>query len=180
MAKRFGKSFKPEYHSDRILAPRRVKKPSKIFVCSMADLFGEWVPNEWIDNILSVVRECPQHTFQFLTKNPKRLIDFSPWPKNCWVGATTVNQGAFLSAIVSLENVFAPVRFVSVDPILGPVGINGQLDWVIIGAETGPGAREASPLNVLFTTRAAMAINIPIFHKDNLGSLATRKEWPHE
>ena len=87
-------AFTPAFHPKRLLEPAKVKKPSKIFVCSMADLFGDWVPEEWIEAVLNRTQRADysHHTYQFLTKNPRRLKDFNPWPSNCWVGTTVTNQ----------------------------------------------------------------------------------------
>ena len=68
------------------------RRPSKIFVCDCGDLWGEWVPNEWIEEVLKVVKKCPQHTFQFLTKNPQRYLDFEPLPDNSWAGTTVTSN----------------------------------------------------------------------------------------
>ena len=108
--------FAPRIYADRLHEPTKIKKPSKIFVCSMADLFGDWVPTLWIAAILEAVYRNPQHTFQFLTKNPKRLIDFNPWPGNSWVG-TTVTCQADEERLFWLLKVDASVRFVSHEPL---------------------------------------------------------------
>ena len=78
----FKYGFEPTLHSYRLYEPLIMKEPSKIFVCSMADLFGEWVPDEWIHKVLKIVKQCPQHVFQFLTKNSSRYKNFD-FPKNC-------------------------------------------------------------------------------------------------
>ena len=79
IAKRFFKdnpNYEPKFYPERLKEPYTLKKPSKIFVCSMADLFGDWVKMNWIERVIKVVKENPQHTFQFLTKNPKRYLEF--------------------------------------------------------------------------------------------------------
>lgn len=87
----------------------------------MADLFGDWVPWEWIKAVLDTVRACPHRTFQFLTKNTKRLKDFNPWPKNCWVGTTVTDQEDADERLPWLVQVDAPVLFISHEPLLGPI-----------------------------------------------------------
>lgn len=142
----------------------------------MGDLFGEWVPREWIDAVLQVVRECPQHTFIFLSKNPARYEDYE-WPANCWIGAT-VESSYTASRLVYVSRIKAAVRFVSFEPLLGPVekfdlADLKDLNWVIIGAQTGPSARPAAPGWVKNIISQARAANIPVFLKNNL-------KWPEK
>jgi protein gp37 len=138
-------AFDPRFHPGRLDQPNEVKKPSRIFVCSMGDLFGEWVPEFWIGSVLNFVKGTPQHIFQFLTKNPRRLEEFSPWPENCWVGATATDEESFAEATLALAKVDAKVRFISAEPLLGEIRhftIQATLiDWLIIGALTRPGAK---------------------------------------
>lgn len=146
IAKRFFKDnpdFEPRFYPERLKEPYWVKKPSKIFVCSMADLFGDWVSSFWIDDILEVVRNNPRHTFQFLTKNPKRYLEFD-FPENCWLGATIESEDFFYRkgflGIKKIKN--NNYTFVSIEPILGefsPIFFQ-NLDLVIVGAMTGPNA----------------------------------------
>ena len=190
--------FAPKLHPDRLSQPSRVKKPSKIFVCSMADLFGDWVSKYWIKAVLYRMEQCPQHIFQFLTKNPKRLKDFNPWPSNCWVGTTVTNQADADELLPWLARVEATVRFVSHEPLLGPIGLpaairvpvpgmdgenflfplGGTIQWAILGSMTGPGAvkwgRTPSPSNSSLPEWVAALANqyhdagVPIFMKNNL------------
>ena len=90
--------FAPTLYSYRLNEPLRRKKPATIFVCSMADLFGEWVPERWITAVLKIVLQCRQHTFIFLTKNPERYQFFN-FPQNAWLGATATNQKSWDRAI---------------------------------------------------------------------------------
>ena len=153
--------FAPTFHEDRLYEPVKEKRPSKIFVSSMGDLFGDWVPREWIKRVLDTVRWCNYRgivvskqgdqgetvlstewqIFQFLTQNPKRLAGFNPWPKNCWVGATATGWAELTRAIDDLQMVDAPVRFVSCEPLLQPIRLalptKRRLDWAIIGACSG-------------------------------------------
>ena len=116
-------AFNPTFHPDRLDQPAKVKKPSKIFVCSMADLFGDWVPQDWIEAVLNQTQRADysHHTYQFLTKNPKRLKDFNPWPSNCWVGTTVTNQADADWKLHWLCEVDALVRFVSHEPLFGQI-----------------------------------------------------------
>src|SRR3990167_7383790 len=109
IAKRFGETqeerdFKPIFHTERLDAPTKIKKPSTIFVCSMADLFGSWVPMKWIEDILEACRRASQHRYIFLTKNSKRyreintMLNYDPWPLTCLKGATS--EGVSPQAVV--------------------------------------------------------------------------------
>ena len=144
-AKRTGRDFKPTWSDNQYKKPYKIKEPSKIFVCSLADLFGKWVPDEWILKVLKVVKDNPQHTFQFLTKNPERYFDFD-FPKNCWLGLTIDGTESNIVAQVKLSALeHQPnYKFISFEPLLGFVGHLGlsKIDLVIVGAMTGAGAIE--------------------------------------
>jgi protein gp37 len=115
-----GQRFTPNFHIDRLEEPMQVKKPSRIFVCSMGDLFGSWVTSGWINDVLSVAAECLQHTFIFLTKNPARLKDYA-FSDNSWIGTSIENQEAAEKRVPLLLEAKAAVRFISVEPLLGSV-----------------------------------------------------------
>jgi len=177
--------FQPLFWPDRLDQPAKVKKPSKVFVCSMADLFGDWVPSEWILDVLAVVRACPQHTFQFLTKNPKRLSLWNgTWPSNCWVGTTVTNQADADERVPWLNRADASIKFISHEPLLGPI-TNGLIfypvHWAIIGAQTGPGAVKPKLEWVRTLWEQYRQAGVPIFLKNNLkpimGTLV--QEWPN-
>lgn len=144
-AKRAGRDFNnPVWSDGQYRKPYKIKEPSKIFVCSLADLFGEWVSDEWIEKVLEVVKDNPQHTFQFLTKNPKRYSHFQ-FPPNCWLGATiTQGDGLAIRDLIELATNYKNRKFVSIEPLLGSFeGIDlSAFDQVIVGAMTGPGAVE--------------------------------------
>jgi protein gp37 len=176
---REGDPFRPMFHPERFLEPAKVKKPSKIFVCSVADLFGDWVPEEWIKQIINYTCfAAPWHIFQFLTKNPKRLKDFKPWPLNCWVGTTVTTQEDADERLPWLLQVDAPVRFVSHEPLLSSINMvrwlshvhfSGPLiGWGIIGAMTGPGAVKVKPEWVRGLIDQYRNAGVPLFLKDNL------------
>ena len=174
----------PEYHPDRIGEPLSIRKPSLIFVANTGDMFGEWVPDDWIRRVLTVVRDTPQHTYQFLTKNPSRMLPFE-FPSNAWVGATVTNQDD-IKRIEILQHVSAPIHYISVEPILGIIdaywlGIN----WVIIGAETIKNAR--TPKDVVSAQKYARPLiakikelGIPLFIKPNLKWFERVEEYPKE
>jgi protein gp37 len=168
-------AFIPHWHPEALNKPLHWRKPRRIFVQSMGDLFGDWVPSEWILDVLAVARDCPQHTFQFLTKNPKRLSLWNgTWPSNCWVGTTITNQPDADERLFWLNKVKASVLFVSHEPILGPIDL-GPIDWAtqwaIIGAQTGPGAVNPALEWVGSLIEQYKAAGVPLFLKDNL--------WPH-
>lgn len=143
--------FKPTFHEDRLKIPLKWKKPRRIFVCSMSDFFGAGL--EQMCKILQVIDKCPQHTFMILTKRVLELATFNHvcgWPddqKNLWIGVSVENQAAADERIPVLLDTPVAVRFVSCEPLLGYVDFQRltlnrpTLDWVIAGAETGPGAR---------------------------------------
>ncbi len=127
-----------------ITAPVKWNKPSFIFVNSMSDLFHEELSLEDIQKVFEVMEQCPQHTFQILTKRAERLAELAPsltWPKNVWIGVSVENQ-EYVSRVDYLRRVTAQVRFLSVEPLLGPVHLDlTGIHWVIVGGESGPGAR---------------------------------------
>ena len=132
----------PEFFIDRLIKPALVKKPSKAFVGSICDLFGEWVDKTWIWQILDVVRQNEHHEFMFLTKNPKRYREFN-FPKNSWLGATIESETYYKRyfEIVKYSNTHVK-KFISIEPILSDFydGRFQGLDLVIVGAMTGAGA----------------------------------------
>lgn len=134
IAMRFTGHFNPEFHSKRLLEKFPVK-PSKIFVCSMADLFGDWVQDDWINQILEIVKINYKHTFMFLTKNPKRYSEFI-FPENCILGITiNTKNDLFKLQYFKKEN----NSFLSIEPLLDDfteVDFS-MIDLVIIGAMTG-------------------------------------------
>ena len=179
MAHRLGRSFAPEFHPERLSEPLSRKSPTKIFVGSNADLFGDWVPAEWVRSVLAIVRRCPQHTFQFLTKAPENLVKYNPWPANCWVGASATDQAAMSRALFALQFVKAPVRFISCEPLLGPIAADLMpLDWLIIGAQTGSRPQQPRPEWVADLVSAGRVACASIWYKDNLDIMPRVNEWP--
>lgn len=182
--------FEPTCHlSKRINEPVMLKKPSWIFVGSMTDMLGPWswrVP--WngaempgyriLQAVIDVVKKCPQHTFVFLTKHPER-VGLVRWPSNAIVG-TTVTSAADAERIRELvkgshfSTATPKARcMVSFEPLMGDIGgaeLSG-IDWVIIGAQTGPGAKPPKPEWVQAIIDQAREARIPVFLKDNL-------HWP--
>jgi protein gp37 len=130
---------------DALFAPLRWKRPHMIFVNSMSDLFHEQVPFDFILHVFEVMAGAHWHTFQVLTKRSRRCADLSPhlpWPKNVWMGVSVENAD-YLPRLDDLRKTKASVKFVSIEPLLGALpslDLKG-IDWVIVGGESGPGAR---------------------------------------
>lgn len=131
---------------ERLEEPLHWKKPRMVFVCSMGDLFHEEVPNNYIYRVFETIIACPQHTFQLLTKRPYRMrnvVNGVGWcSANAWMGVS-VEDKRVLKRVRHVRETRAAVRFLSCEPLLGPLNhlpLDG-IDWVIVGGETGPGAR---------------------------------------
>lgn len=182
MAKRWGgKNFLPEFHADRLDEPAKLKKPSRIFVCSMAEMFGDWISNDWIAEILDVVEMNPQHTFLLLTKNPERMSGWS-FPPNVWAGKTITNQWD-CDCQIDYFPLECKVNYVSFEPLLGPIDLTyvvGGIDWVIIGSMTGPGAVKPDIKWIVGIKDWAGEHNIPVFIKDNCGWGSLYQKFPKE
>jgi protein gp37 len=142
---RYAGGFRVSTHGDLIGLPRTLRKPRLIFVNSMSDLFHEEVGEDFIREVFATMEACPQHRFQILTKRSERLRDLAralPWPENVWMGVSVENART-AHRIADLKGVPARVRFLSLEPLLGRMD-NLPLDgiaWVIVGGESGPGAR---------------------------------------
>lgn len=162
--------FKPTFHPERLDQPLRRKKPTKIFVVDMGDMFGAWVPDSWIAAILNTIEQADWHTFQLLTKRPDLMMPWSPFPENCWCG-TTVTKEREAYKIDQILEVEAPVRFISFEPLHGPVDhpLMG-LQWIIIGEETGNRKGKIETLDVWVDCLVARAqgLEIPVFIKPPL------------
>lgn len=129
----------------RLEVPLRWRKPKTIFVNSMSDLFHEDIPLEFVEQVFATMRAAHWHTFQILTKRHERLAelaDYFDWPPNVWTGVTIENR-RFIGRAEALRTVPAAVRFISAEPLLGPLddlSLEG-IDWLIAGGESGPGYR---------------------------------------
>ena len=142
----YARGFDLTPHADRLDQPLERKKPTLYFVCSMADLFHEEVPDDFVDRVFMTIRRTPRHTYQLLTKRAERLPDFfasRPVPANVWLGVTVEDRRHGLPRIDHLRRVPARVRFLSVEPLLedlGPLDLDG-IGWVLVGGESGPDTR---------------------------------------
>jgi protein gp37 len=133
----------------RLSHPLKWKRPRMIFVNSMSDLFHERIPDAFIREVFASMEEANWHTFQILTKRPERLVELAdalPWPSNVWMGVSIENR-RFVSRANLLREVPAAVRFISAEPLLGPLeGLDlSDIHWLIAGGESGPRARAAKP-----------------------------------
>jgi len=138
--KAFPNGFEPTGYWDRFGDTAKRKQGDRVFVCSMADLFGDWWYGSYpIKDVLQRVCESPA-TYIFLTKNPARLAEFE-WPKNAWVGVTATDHPMYDIAVTCLHVVKAGVRFISCEPLLKPISayeLDGNVNWLILGARTNP------------------------------------------
>lgn len=133
----------------RLEQPLKWKRPRMIFVNSMSDLFHERIPDAFIREVFASIEEASWHTFQILTKRPERLVELAdtlPWPSNVWMGVSIENR-RFVDRADLLRQVPAAVRFISAEPLLGPLdGLDlSEIHWLIAGGESGPRARRAKP-----------------------------------
>jgi protein gp37 len=197
-----------EFVESQLLKPMSWKKPKRIFVCSMSDLFHENVPDEWIDKVLAIASLCPQHTFQILTKRPERALEYFdnttvvdtliqtapnyirhvkarlPLP-NTWIGTTVENQAMADKRVSMLLEIPAAVRFLSCEPLLEEINLTftnyvddwnnstdsgcSKISWVIVGGESGKGARECHIDWVRSQVLQCQSADVPVFVKQ-LGS----------
>ncbi|HEU4904796.1 MAG TPA: phage Gp37/Gp68 family protein [Solirubrobacterales bacterium] len=141
----YEQGFRLRLWPDRLDHPLKWKRPRRIFVNSMSDLFHERVPDAFIIEVFAVMERADHHIFQVLTKREERLLDLAPdlpWPENIWMGVSIENR-RFVHRADVLRSVPAKVRFISAEPLLGPLdGLDlGGIDWLIAGGESGPGHR---------------------------------------
>ena len=161
--------FAVRMHPHMLDAPLRWQKPRMVFVNSMGDLFHEDVGKSFVRDVFQVMQNTPRHTFQLLTKRADRLAELAdqlPWPQNVWMGVT-VEDDERLSRVDQLRAVPAAVRFLSIEPLLGPLpnlDLRG-VDWVITGGESGPGARPMREEWVLGVRDACIESDVPFFFK---------------
>lgn len=192
--------FMPTLHRYKLDEPQKWKKPRTIFVCSMADLFGSWVPDEWIKAVFDACAKAPQHRYIFLTKAPERykmLIDHGiAFPDNCWLGTSVTHsynacgKKNKLDSLTDSYDVPDVHWFASVEPIfeeMQPEAIENlaMLDWVIIGAETGQRKNRVIPKKewIMNIAKLCRYYHVPVFMKESLRDLMGsdfRQELPWE
>jgi protein gp37 len=141
----YANGFKLSLHEHALELPLLWKKPQTIFVNSMSDLFHKDVPTEFILRVFDVMHRAYWHRFQILTKRSGRIAELNeqlPWASNIWMGVSVENQN-YVNRIDDLRKTDAHVKFLSLEPLLGPLTLLNlsSIDWVIVGGESGPGAR---------------------------------------
>jgi len=178
-----GKKMPPQYsvafeqlltHPDRLAAPLHWRKPRRIFVNSMSDLFHEDIPSDFIESVFHRMAMAKQHTFQVLTKRPERMFNFltggkafsSPLP-NVWLGVSVEDRETWLDRSGPLKQTPAAVRFISYEPTLADIGLIDLtgIHWLIAGGESGPHARPAHPDWFRSARDQCAAAGVPFFFK---------------
>jgi len=184
---------------ERLDQPLRWRKPRRVFVNSMSDLFHEDVPDSYIGSVFETMYNAPRHTFQVLTKRPGRMAEFVGgvrrkvfgdwWPlPNVWLGTSVENQATADERIPHLLATPAAVRFLSCEPLLDPLQLAGWLpagegiDWVIVGGESGPRARPMELAWVRAIRDQCAAASVPFFMKQitERGRKVPFDEWPED
>ena len=166
---KYSNGFTPTLHDEVLSEPLNWKKPHTIFVCSMADLFHESVPFEFVDRVMSTIRKTPWHRYQVLTKRAQRMAEYfshTRIPENIWLGVTVENRQA-KSRIEVVRSLNSTVRFLSCEPLLEDLGKLDltNIDWVIVGGESGVQARPMHPEWVRSIRDQANAGEVPFFFK---------------
>lgn len=175
-------------HPHQISTPLKWKKSRIVFVNSMSDLFHEDVPFSFIEEVFGTMFNASQHQFQVLTKRAERLAELDDalsWAKNIWMGVS-VESVDYTHRIDMLRETGAAIKFLSIEPLLGPIpdmALSG-IDWVIVGGESGPGARPIKEEWVMDIKKQCVAENVPFFfkqwggvNKKKAGRLLKGKVW---
>ena len=161
--------FELTLHEHMLERPLQWKKPQQIFVNSMSDLFHKNVPQEYIQRVFDVMRRASWHSFQILTKRSERLLELNDeidWPANVWMGVS-VETSTYTYRIDHLRSTEANIKFLSLEPLLGPLhNLDlSDIDWVIVGGESGPGARPIKEQWVIDIRDQCLAASVPFFFK---------------
>ena len=166
---RYRNGFQVTLHPDLLDVPRGWRQPRVVFVNSMSDLFHDDIPLAYIQRVFATMRDCPHHTFQVLTKRSERLAELAPqlpWPKNVWMGVS-VEDARVLVRVHDLQRVPAAVRFLSLEPLIGPLDalpLKG-IHWAIVGGESGPKARPMRKEWVTSIFLQCRVARVPFFFK---------------
>lgn len=183
--------FIPTLRRDRFGRPRTTAVPDKaaedvsyknVFTCSMADLFGRWVPAEWIEAVFAEVAANPQWNFLFLTKFPKRMVEFD-YPENAWLGTSVDCQARVKAAEEAFANVRSGVRWLSIEPMLEPIQFErlDLFDWIVIGGASSSTKTPAwvPPFDwVVELYEQARRAMCKVYFKTNLEDAIKLKEFP--
>ena len=180
MYKRFKWNPAITFNIDVFQRLMKVKEPSKVFVGSTMELFGDWVKQEWMIDIFSMCNAFKQHTFIFLTKQPQNLTKWSPFPDNCWVGVSVTSAQDAIIRVPKLKDIISPIKFISFEPLLKPIALPNQLyimlklsgiNWAIIGQQTPSNTKTRPTVEWIREIIEACDIaSIPMFLKNNLKS----------
>lgn len=166
--KKYQYAFTPTLHWECLTEPLVWGKACRVFVCSMSDLFQDYVPDAFIYEVMRAIRMASQHQFQVLTKRAERMYEYflqGPPPRNCWLGVSVEDQERLCRADWLVKTP-AAVRFLSVEPMLGPVrDIPEGVHWVICGGESGPKARPMDPRWARDLRDECLDKGIPFFFK---------------
>jgi len=166
---KYRNGFEVTVHPEVLEEPLRWRKPTLVFVNSMSDLFHQKIPVSFFRQVFDVMRRADRHVFQVLTKRSERLARLAPriaWPPNVWMGVT-VESARFAYRIDHLRQTGAAVKWLSMEPLLGPVpgmDLTG-IDWIVVGGESGPGARPMDKAWVLDIQRQCREQNVHFFFK---------------
>lgn len=186
----FPNGFSPTLHEKRLCEPYELKNTAHIFVCSMGELFMD-KHEDWTGEVMDVIRNNRRHTFQLLTKQPQNLIKWSPFPRNCWVGATATDYTLATHAIYYLNKIQAAVKFISFEPIKSictniPIRFAESLkwaglNWVILGQQTPVRIKTTPHINwVRNIVESADIAHISVFLKNNLKPLLVQYKDDNE
>lgn len=180
--------FEVAIHHDVLDEPLTWRHPRLVFVNSMSDLFHKAVPTDFIEAVFDVMNRASHHTFQVLTKRPGRVAQLAgrlTWTPNIWLG-TSIEHERWIGRLAQLQETPAAVRFLSLEPLLGPLPSLSldAIDWVIVGGESGPGARKMEANWVRDIRDACIADDVPFFFKQwggvfkkKTGRLLDSREW---
>ncbi len=174
---RYKRGFAVTLHPDQLDLPLKWTRPRRIFVNSMSDLYHEEVPKDFVRAVFDVMVKADWHIFQILTKRSRRLAEFAPqlpWPPQIWQGVS-VENARYLFRVNHLRQVPAAVRFLSIEPLLGPIPdlrLDG-IHWVIVGGESGPRHRPIDPAWVRDIRDQCLAAGVPFFFKQWGGRIPT-------
>jgi len=166
---KYQNGFEITVHEDVLVIPLTWRKPQRIFVNSMSDLFHEEIPEDFVQRVFSVMEEAHWHQFQVLTKRSQRLLELAPridWPQNVWMGVSVENTD-YTFRIDHLRQTDAHVKFLSLEPLLGPLPnlkLDG-IDWVIVGGESGSRARPMLEKWVTEIRDHCVSADVPFFFK---------------
>ena len=176
--KNYARGFELTLQESMLDLPLRWKRPRRIFVNSMSDMFHEAVPPSFIQRAFDVMRRADWHQFQILTKRSERLLEMDAdlnWPAHVWMGVS-VENARWLHRVDHLRRTHAAVKFLSLEPLLGPLGsleLHG-IDWVIVGGESGPGARPMETAWVLDIRDQCQRAGVAFFFKQWGGVFKSR------